>query len=189
MGVLSDLQGGFRAGRGTVDQIFVLNEIITSRLERGLPTLTCFIDIAKAYDTVWRTGLWVKLQQCGCDVQTLDLLQLMYRNVVRRVLLDGRTSSSFDVQLGVPQGAVLSPLLYAVYINGLHEALRQAGLGLWVYGRLVPLLFYADDIVLYLLPMKPTWQLPCGLWRHMRSSGDLRSTMERATSSCLVLAL
>ena len=148
VGTLSDLQGGFRAGRGTVDQIFVLNEIITSRLERGLPTLTCFIDIAKAYDTVWRDGLWVKLQRAGCDEQTLDLLQIMYHSVVRRVMINGRVSSTFNVELGVPQGAVLSPLLYAVYIDGLHDALRKQGLGVWVYGRLVPLLFYADDIVL-----------------------------------------
>ena len=148
VGALSDLQGGFRAGRGTPDQIFALNEIITSRSERNLPTFSCFIDIAKAYDTVWRTGLWVKLQRLGCDEQTLNLLQLMYRAVVRRVLVNGQMSGEFEVSLGVPQGAVLSPLLYAVYINSLHDALRKVGLGVWVYGRLVPLLFYADDIVL-----------------------------------------
>ena len=72
----------------------------------------------------------------------------MYRSVVRRVLVNGELSEDFNVDLGVPQGAVLSPLLYAAYINGLHAALRAAGCGLWVYGRLVPLLFYADDIVL-----------------------------------------
>ena len=49
---------------------------------------------------------------------------------------------------GVPQGAVLSPFLYAIYIDRLHEALREAGAGVRIYGRLVPLLMYADDIVL-----------------------------------------
>ena len=48
----------------------------------------------------------------------------------------------------MPQGSVLSPYLYAVYINGLHEALRRAGLGVRLYGRLVSLLLYADDVVL-----------------------------------------
>ena len=45
-------------------------------------------------------------------------------------------------------GAVLSPFLYAIYINGLHKALSDVGLGVWVLGRRVPLLLYADDIVL-----------------------------------------
>jgi hypothetical protein len=72
----------------------------------------------------------------------------MYRHIVRKVLINGRTSDSFAVEQGVAQGSVLSPLLYATYIDGLHDALRAKGLGVWVYGRLVPLLFYADDIVL-----------------------------------------
>ena len=148
VGALSDLQGGFRAGRGTVDQMFILNEIVARRAEEQLPTFSCFVDIAKAYDTVWRPGLWAKLQATGCDSDTLSLLKAMYRNVVRRVLIQGRTSEDFVVEKGVPQGAVLSPLMYALYIDGLHDALRKHGCGVWVYGRLVPLLFDADDIVL-----------------------------------------
>ena len=52
------------------------------------------------------------------------------------------------MDIGVPQGAVLSPLLYATYIDGLHDCLRAAGCGIFVFGRLVPLLLFADDIVL-----------------------------------------
>ena len=148
VGALSDLQGGFRAGRGTVDQMFILNEIVAQRAEAKRPTFSCFVDIAKAYDTVWRPGLWAKLQETGCDADTLALLKAMYRTVVRRVLIQGKTSEDFVVEKGVPQGAVLSPLMYALYIDGLHDALRKHGFGVWVYGRLVPLLFYADDIVL-----------------------------------------
>ena len=70
---LSDLQGGFRGGRGTTDQIFILNEIVTSRKEQGLPTYMTFIDIAKAFDTVWRPGLWLKLRQRGVDVEILQV--------------------------------------------------------------------------------------------------------------------
>ena len=72
----------------------------------------------------------------------------MYRRVVRSILINGERTEEFDVEAGVPQGAVLSPFLYAVYINELHKALRKDGLGVRVYGRLVPLLLYADDIVL-----------------------------------------
>ena len=89
VGCLSDLQGGFRSGRGTTDQMFILNEIVTSRKEKGSSTFLAFIDIAKAYDTVWRPGLWLKLQQSGLDPEVLRVIQLMYRTVVRRVLVRG----------------------------------------------------------------------------------------------------
>ena len=75
------------------------------------------------------------------------MMQRMYERVLRRVLINGETSDQATIQTGVPQGAVLSPLLYALYIDGLHDVLRKAGLGVWFCSRLVPLL-YADDIVL-----------------------------------------
>ena len=148
VGTLSDLQGGFREGRGTLDQVYILNEIIASRKECGDPTFTAFIDVAKAYDTVWRPGLWAKLKAAGLDPETLDIIQIMYNKVVRRVLVSGRASDPVQIELGVPQGAVLSPWLYASYVDGLHAALRDRGLGVWIHGRLVPILLYADDIVL-----------------------------------------
>jgi len=149
VGMLSDLQGGFRAKRGTTDQMFILNEIIAMRFrEQGLPVYMTFIDVRKAYDRVWRPGLWFKLREAGVTGRTLSMLRVMYSKVLRTVMINGSLTEEFDVEAGVPQGAVLSPLLYATYINGLHEALRAKGLGVWVYGRLVPLLLYADDIVL-----------------------------------------
>ena len=149
VGMLSDLQGGFRKARGTVDQMFILNEVIAMRWrEARLPLFLTFIDVRKAYDRVWRPGLWYKLRQAGVTGRMLDMLREMYRSVSRRVLINGSSSEVFTVEAGVPQGAVLSPLLYAVYINGLHDALRKLGLGVRVCGRLVPLLLYADDIVL-----------------------------------------
>ena len=63
-------------------------------------------------------------------------------------MVNGQLTEDFKVEAGVPQGAILSPFLYAVYIDGLHNALREAGLGVRIFGRLVPLLLYADDIVL-----------------------------------------
>jgi len=128
--------------------MFILNEIVSARTEEALPTFTAFIDIAKAYDTVWRPGLWAKLKHAGVDPQTLDLLGSMLRSVCRRVLLQGEASKEFNVGLGMPQGSVLSPFLYASYIDGLHKTFRDQGLGVWVACRLVPLLMYADDIVL-----------------------------------------
>ena len=148
VGLLSDLQGGFRGGRCTVDQLFALNEITAIRREAGDPTFLAFIDVAKAYDRVWRPGLWWKLRQLGLGGRCLQMLRAMYARVTRTVAIRGEYTEDFDVAVGVAQGAVLSPFLYAVYINGLHKALSQAGLGVRVVGRRVPLLLYADDVVL-----------------------------------------
>ena len=148
VGALSDLQGGFRDGRSTLDQILILKEIAAERREQGLDTVFCFVDVAKAYDSVWRPGLFYKLEKMGLDPDILALIIAMYRRVVRRVIVDGLVSEEFVSFLGVPQGAVLSPLLYAFYVNSLHQFLREQGLGVWVTGIRVPLLLYADDIVL-----------------------------------------
>ena len=145
---LSDLQGGFREGRGTLDQILILDEVASSRLERKLPTCCAFIDVRKAYDRVWRVGLWAKLHQLGVRGRCFRLLQAMFSRVTRKIRVNGVYTDSFDVEAGVPQGSVLSPLLDALYIDGLHDALQSAGLGVRVYGRQVPLLLYADDVVL-----------------------------------------
>ena len=148
VGALSDLQGGFRTERCTVDQIFILNEIIAKRWrESKRPLYLTFIDVRKAYDRVWRPGVWYKLRKAGVGGRALAMLREMFRKVTRSVLIRGNLTEHFDVDAGVPQGSVLSPWLYAMYINGLHQALRSKGLGVTVYGRLVPLLLYADDLL------------------------------------------
>ena len=58
---LSESQAGFRFDRSCVDNIFILNEVIQGRLQEGKKTFCFFLDIKKAYDTVWRDGLWYKM--------------------------------------------------------------------------------------------------------------------------------
>jgi hypothetical protein len=72
----------------------------------------------------------------------------MLSNMQRRVLVNGRTTSSFSVLLGLAQGSILSPLLYSCFIDGLVDELRQKGFGVDVYGHEIAVLLYADDLVL-----------------------------------------
>ncbi len=132
-----------------MDQLFALNEITAIRRERSLATFVCFIDVSIAYDKVWRPGLWLWLKlHDGMSGRCFDAIRTMYRLAKRSLLINGQLTEEFETEVGVPQGAILSPFLYAVYINGLHKALSDVGLGVWVLGRRVPLLLYADDIVL-----------------------------------------
>jgi hypothetical protein len=116
VGVLSDIQGGLRAGRSTVDQLFCLREISAMRSELKIPTFMAFIDV---YDTVHRPSLWLKLSQLGLGGRCLDLLAAMCSKVTRTVMVQGHLTEDFDMAAGVPQGAVLyhlcMPLTIMVY--------------------------------------------------------------------------
>ena len=62
-GVLVDEQAGFRVNRSTIDQIYALREVIQGRRKKRRDTYCCFLDIKKAYDTVFREGLWRRLRK------------------------------------------------------------------------------------------------------------------------------
>ena len=98
VGILSDLQGGFRAGRGTVDQLFILNEITAIRREQGLTTFLCFIDVSKAYDRVWRPGLWLKLREFGMAGRCFDVMRTMYSRVLRSLFINGQLTEEFETE-------------------------------------------------------------------------------------------
>ena len=144
-GSISDEQGGFRKKRGTPDQVFIFRETLASRRERGLATYAMFIDARKAYDTVWREQAYVRIHDAGVRGKLWRQLQAMHGGRVRHPL---GVSECFPVDRGVAQGAVESPLVYSCFIDGLARELKAAGLGVWVAGVQVPLLMYADDIVL-----------------------------------------
>jgi hypothetical protein len=146
---MSDEQGGFRKGRGCVDQIFVLKEAL--RLRKGKKTYACFVDIRKAYDRTWRNGLWQMLWNLGVRGRMWRVIQSLYSNTRAKVRLPGGDTEWFRVVTGLRQGCVLSPLLFDIFLDGLVRALKRTHVGLNLLGNrddLLCVLAYADDIVL-----------------------------------------
>ena len=72
--LIADEQGGFRKGYSTADHIFTLQTIINKYLENGKQLYTCFVDLEKAFDSVWREGLFIKLEKIGLGRKTINLI-------------------------------------------------------------------------------------------------------------------
>ena len=135
-------QAGFRRGRSTVDQVTLLTQDIEDSFQHN--EKAGVVDLTAAYDTVWHRGLHLKLLRIIPDRHMVGFIMEMLSNrsfVVHAS--DGQHSRLRRMKNGVPQGSVLSPMLYNIYISDLPETTSRK------YG-------YADDLAILL--RRPSWK-------------------------------
>ena len=131
-------QAGFRKGRSTLDHIIALESSIKMCFASSLSTCALFLDISKAYDSVWISGLLAKLARLQIHGRCLKWLKgfLCYRSFCVRI--ENYLSEFRDLVAGVPQGSILSPILFNVMISDFPNPSPE-----------ITTLLYADDVAFF----------------------------------------
>ena len=143
--LISTNQSGFRPGDSCTNQLLSLVHDIQNAFNdvNCLEVRSVYLDMSKAFDKVWHEGLIFKLKQNGVDGKLLCLLKNYLSQRVQRVLINGFESDWGDIQSGVPQGSVLGPLLFLIYVNDLEKGIRSN------------IKFFADDTSLFSVVKDP----------------------------------
>ena len=188
---IEDEQGWGFKGRGAAEQSFVLTEAVA---QADTPCYAAFLDLREAFDRVWTERMLVELHEYGVDGAAWRILQTWYQDYKARVILDRRAgllTESFRIETGTRQGSVLSPVFFAVAMNGLIRRLKQegwerggTGLGIKVGGYKLPVIVQADDIVL----LAPTTE-ELQVLLNITNDFVVRWRMDFSITKCKVMAL
>ena len=133
----SNLQYDFRCSQSTADLLTVVSDTMAGAFNRSGATQAIALDISKGFDRVWHTGLLHKLKSYRISGQIFGLISSFLSNRQLRVVLDGKSSQEYPVNAGVPQGSILGPTLFLLYINDFPDDV------------ICDIAIYADDTALY----------------------------------------
>ena len=124
--LLNPNQSGFRPGDSTGNQLLSIVNSISQAFDCNPPldVRSVYLDISKAFDRVWHQGLLYKLRRNGVSGRLLLLIESFLANRKQRTVLNGKVSKWGSITAGVPQGFILGPLLFLIYINDLTDGLK-----------------------------------------------------------------
>ena len=140
---ISSFQSGFVPKDSTVNQLTYIYHTFCKALDDGKEVRAIFCDISKAFDRVWHKGLLFKLQRSGISASLLLWFENYLSDRSQRVVISGSSSDTVPILAGVPQGSILGPLLFLVYINDIVSDIDSS------------IRLFADDTTLYVIVDNP----------------------------------
>jgi len=156
--VTSDNQFGFKKSSGCAHAIYAFRCVTDYYTSYGSTVNVCALDLSKAFDKMNHHGLFMKLMERRIPVNLLKLLERWFSLSMTCVKWNDIYSSYFTMSCGIRQGGVLSPCLFAIYIDSLVSKVQSCGYGCYMRQICVSILLYADDILL-LAPSLSSLQL------------------------------
>ncbi len=145
---LSRSQAAFRKSHSTLDHVYTLKTIVNKYVLKHKSKLyCCFVDFKKAYDSVWREGMLVKLRKLGIGGKYYSLVKNMYSSTQSCVKLPQGITPPFQTSVGIKQGDNLSPTLFNIFIDDVCSYINNRSQVL-LNGECVNSLLYADDLLI-----------------------------------------
>ena len=135
--ILTSKNSGFKENDSTVLQCLYITHYLYESLDKGGEVCMIYLDVSKAFDRVWHEGLLFKLQQIGIGGSLLKWFKSYLSGRKQRVVIKGQVSKWHPVNAGVPQGSVLGPLLFLIYVNDIVDNISSH------------ISLFADDTCLY----------------------------------------
>ena len=119
--MISQNQSG--SGDSSINQLLAIAHEICKFFDACLDVRAVFLDNSNAFGKVWHQGLLCKLKQNSISGSSLETLTDFLKDRKQRVVLNGQSSSWANIEAGAPQGSILGPLLFLIYINYLPDNL------------------------------------------------------------------
>lgn len=148
-----------------------MNNWVLQSIDKGKVTGLLFVDISKAFDSLNHKVLLRKLEHLGLSERSLRWFRSYLAHRQQSVLINGELSEPHTITLGVPQGSILGPLLFNVYINSLPNAVKE-----------IRMILYADDAVLFC--DASTRQEPFKLLWNVNSLKSVTGTLKQVDYKC-----